>query len=237
MPEIAIVLVGALYQGNVGHVARAMKNFGFQDLVLVDACPLGDEARMAASHAVDVLENARRCSLDEVYRESALTVATTGALSQSVCRPMRMPFYDPRELRSMIAEIEGKVSILFGRENWGLNNSEIERCDLVCTIPTSQAYPILNLSHAVAIFCYELAGLERGEYPIASHEDMDRLYAHIDEFLDRVEHPRFKRRRTMLLIRRLLGRTRLTTREVSTLHGLLRRTEWHIERRREGKTK
>lgn len=228
MPEIQIVLVGALYQGNVGQTARAMKNFGFDRLVLVDACEIGDEARMAASHAVDLLERARRSTLEEVYRESVLTIATTGALTSNVCKPMRMPYFTPRELRDLVADVEGRISILFGRENWGLNNREVERCDIVCTIPASQEYPILNLSHAVAIFCYELSGLQRGSYPLASHPEMDRFYAHLDRFLDRIEHPGFKRKRTMLLLRRILGRTKLTTREVSTLHGLLRRAEWHI---------
>lgn len=230
MPEIEIVLVGALYQGNVGYTARAMKNFGFRRLVLVDACEIGEEARIAASHAADVLEQARRCSLGEVYRTSNLTIATTGALNMTVCKPMRMPYYTPREVREILSDVEGRVSILFGRENWGLNNAEVERCDIVCTIPSSEEYPILNLSHAVAIICYELANLPRGTYPLASHLEMDCLYAHLNELLDRIDHPSFKRRRTMLLLRRILGRTKLTTREVSTLHGLLRRTEWHIAR-------
>ncbi|MDH7593366.1 MAG: RNA methyltransferase [Methanomicrobiales archaeon] len=230
MPEIEIVLVGALYQGNVGYTARAMKNFGFTRLVLVDACEIGDEARIAASHATDVLEHARRCSFEQVHRESSLTIATTGAVNMTVCKPMRMPYYTPREVREIVSDLGGRVSILFGRENWGLNNEEVEQCDIVCTIPAAAEYPILNLSHAVAIVCYELANLSRGTYPLASHQEMDCLYAHLNDFLDRIEHPSFKRRRTMLLLRRILGRTKLTTREVSTLHGLLRRTEWHIAR-------
>lgn len=232
MPEFDIVLVGALYQGNVGQTARAMKNFGFSRLVLVDACPIGDEARIAASHAADVLERAERCTLEEVYGRSALTVATTGELNKSVCRPTRMPYFSPAELREHLAEVEGRVAILFGRENWGLNNREIRMCDIVCTIPTSPEYPILNLSHAVAVVCYELAHLPRGTYPLATHREMDCLYRHIDRFLDHIEHPPFKRESTMTLLRRVLGRAKLTTREASVMHGLLRRTEWHIARRK-----
>ncbi len=232
MPEIAIVLVEPLYEGNVGFTARVMKNFGFERLILVDPCPLGDDAAARASHARDVLENARICSLEEVYRESDFVVATTGEVSRSVCTPMRMPYYEPAEVREMVREIDGTVAVLFGRENWGLANAELKRSNVICTIPTSEKYPILNLSHAVGIVCYELAGLPRGTYRLASPLEMESLYRRIDAFLDAIDHPDFKRENTMILIRRILGRTMLTSREVSTLHGLLRRTEWHIEKKK-----
>ncbi len=161
--------------------------------------------------------------------EFDFVVATTGEVSKSVCTPMRMPYYTPAEVREIIADIDGSVAILFGRENWGLSNTELERANLICTIPTSEVYPILNLSHAVGILCYELAGLPRGTYLLAGPVEMESLYRHIDAFLDRIEHPDFKRENTLTLIRRVLGRTKLTTREVSTLHGLMRRAEWHLE--------
>ncbi|MDD1663089.1 MAG: RNA methyltransferase, partial [Methanomicrobiales archaeon] len=167
MPEIVIVLVEPLHEGNVGFAARVMKNFGFSDLVLVDPCPLGDLALACAMHASDVLENARNLTLEEVYSEHQLIVAATGEVSKSVCRSMRMPYYSPREIREQIRNVDGKVAILFGRENRGLSNEEVRRCDLICTIPASQAYPILNISHAVGIVCYELADLPPGTYRLA----------------------------------------------------------------------
>ena len=232
MPEIEIVLVEPLYEGNVGFTARAMKNFGFQHLVLINPCRLGDYALACASHARDVLDRAENLTLKEVYDRSCLTVGTTGELNKSVCRSMRMPYYTPGELRDLMAGVEGRIAILFGRENWGLNNEEISRCDVICTIPGSTEYPILNLSHAVCITCYELANLPRGTYQLASHQEMDPLYAHLDSFLDTIDHPEFKRENTMILLRRILGRTKLTTREVTTLHGLLRRAEWHIDNKK-----
>jgi TrmH family RNA methyltransferase len=229
MPEIAIVLVQPLHEGNVGFTARVMKNFGFSDLVLVNPCPLGDLALACAMHASDVLENARSITMEDVYSEHQLIVAATGEVSKSVCRSMRMPYYSPREIREQIRNVNGKVAILFGRENRGLSNEEIRRCDLICTIPASQDYPILNISHAVGIVCYELADLPPGTYRLAEREEMERLYEHLDTFLDRIDHPEFKRRNTLLMARRILGRTRLTTREVSTIHGILRRAEWHMK--------
>jgi tRNA C32,U32 (ribose-2'-O)-methylase TrmJ len=66
-------------------------------------------------------------------------------------------------------------------------------------------------------------------FRLASPTDMGYLYRHIDRYLDIIHHPVFKRENTMILIRRILGRANLTTREASTLHGLLRRSEWHID--------
>jgi len=229
MPEIDIVLVAPLYEGNVGFTARVMKNFGFTRLVLIDPCKLGNEANARASHAQDVLKNADICTIEDVFARSNSVIATTGTLSKSVCRPMRMPFYSPRELRDQLKNLDGRISILFGRENWGLNNDEVKRSDIICTIPTSDDYPILNLSHAVGVVCYELANLPKGDYRLVPPQDMGYLYQHIDRFLDAIEHPAFKRENTMVMIRRILGRTHLTIREASTLHGLLRRTEWHID--------
>ena len=164
MPEIDIVLVAPLYEGNVGFAARVMKNFGFYRMVLVDPCTLGEEAKGRASHAQDVLKHAEICTIEDVFSRSSIVVATTGQVSKSVCTPMRMPFYSPRELRERIGTLEGRVSILFGRENWGLNNDEVKRSDMICHVPTAPDYPIMNLSHAVGIVCYELANLPPPEY-------------------------------------------------------------------------
>ena len=228
MPRIRIVLVEPLYDGNVGFSARVMKNFGFMEMVLINPCPLTIEAYARASHAKDVLEQAVVTDLEEVFATSNMVIATTGALSKSACQPMRMPFYSPKEIRELLSDIDGTISILFGRENWGLNNEEVQRSDVICTIPSSEIYPIVNLSHAIGIICYELANMEKGEIAVASPQEMDHLYRHIDEYLDMVDHPRFKRESTMTMIRRILGRCNLTWREATTIHGLLRRSEWRV---------
>ena len=229
MPDIDIVLVAPLYEGNVGFAARVMKNFGFVRLVLIDPCTLGNEADGRASHAYDVLHRAEVCTIEDVFARSNIVIATTGLVSKSVCHSMRMPFYSPKELRERIQGVDGRISILFGRENWGLNNEEVKRSDMICMIPTSAEYPILNLSHAVGVVCYELSNLPLPRFTLASPHDMGYLYRHIDRYLDTIHHPAFKRENTMILLRRVLGRANLTIREASTLHGLLRRSEWHID--------
>ncbi len=205
-----------------------MKNFGFRELVLVDSCPIGDEALARASHARDVLLSAEHGSIDDIFSSSDLVIATTGAVSHSICNPMRMPYYSPRGLRNLLEGHEGCISVLFGRENWGLSNKEIAKCDLICTIPTAPEYPIMNISHAIGIICYELAAIPTGEYLLASRIEMEHLYRHIDSYLDTIGHPPYKRRNTLLMARRILGRAMLTAREASTIHGLMRRSEWNI---------
>lgn len=229
MVQVDIVLVEPLYEGNIGFASRVMKNFGFCNLVLVNPPKMTVEASARASHAKDVLENAERISLDEVFARSDIAVATTGGLAKSVSHPMRMPYYSPPELREIIKDVDGRVSILFGRENWGLNNEEIARCDIICTIPTSEEYPIMNISHAVGVVCYELAHIPRGEYLLAGPTEMDALYAHIERFLEEIKHPIEKRETTLLLSKRVLGRAKLTAREASTMHGILRRAEWMMK--------
>jgi TrmH family RNA methyltransferase len=197
--------------------------------VLIDPCTLGNEADGRASHAWDVLHNAEVCTIEDVFARSSIVIATTGLVSKSVCHSMRMPFYSPKELRERIQDVDGRISILFGRENWGLNNEEVKRSDMICTIPTSAEYPILNLSHAVGVVCYELSNLPLPSIALASPHDMGYLYRHINRYLDAIHHPSFKRENTLILIRRVLGRANLTIREASTLHGLLRRSERHID--------
>src|SRR5512136_3349072 len=108
MPEIDIVLVAPIYEGNVGFCARVMKNFGFLRLVLIDPCPLGNEAKARASHAQDILASAETCTIEDVFSRSNIVVATTGTVSKSVCPSMRLPFYSPKELRKRVQETGGR---------------------------------------------------------------------------------------------------------------------------------
>ena len=107
---------------------------------------------------------------------------------------------------------------------------------MVVSIPTSPDYPVMNLSHAVAIVIYELRDMNTDTdtvstsdaLKLASFEDKERLFRHIQTFLDEIEYKEHKKERTMLMLRRLLGRAELTPREIQTLRGILRKAEWKI---------
>lgn len=228
--QIRIILNEPLYEGNIGSTARILKNFGYRDLVLVNPPHLGSEARMMAQHARDLLERASICnSLEEAVAGSDLIIGTTGTRGETAGRHIRVPAYSPKQLREKLNGRAGSVSIIFGREDSGLPNDEIATCDLLVSIPTSEEYPIMNLSHAVAVVAYELCDLAVGDLPFAGRRDLDLLYAHAEGLLHALNYPVHKRQKTALMLRRILGRAELTAREVYTLRGVLKLIGYRIQ--------
>lgn len=140
---------------NAGAVARAMKNFGLRDWVLVDPRFAGfEDARKVAVHAEDLLGNARICaSLDEAVQDCVLVAGTT---SRTVPKRRRL---SPRDLAALIRErgAAGTVALVFGDERWGLDNETLHQCDVVSTIPTSPEQPSVNLAQSVLLYAYEIA--------------------------------------------------------------------------------
>lgn len=225
-----VVLLEPLHSGNVGSVARVMKNFGFKELVLLNPCELDTPARVMAMHAYDIIENARiEFSLKDALRGSNVIVGMTGDAGKTDNRHMRMPVFTPRRLKEKLEGKSGAVSLLFGRENDGLWNEELELCDFIVNIPTSEEYQSMNLSHAVAVVLYELSDVESGRTYLADHFDIELLYEHIEEVLSDIEYKEHKEDKTMLMLKRILGRAELTGREVQTLRGVLRRIQWKLD--------
>ncbi len=220
--RIKVVLVEPLYQGNVGSVCRAMKNFGFSDLVLVNPCKLGIQAHAMASHAKDVLNNARIVtSLEEAVENVDLMIATTGITGEKRDEHIRMPPYTPAQIKEKLCGASGTIAFLFGREDNGFSNDELKACDMILSIPTSKIYPIMNLSHATTIVLYELSQIEPGEKVLAEGFDLNLLYRHIDRVLKALDYPAHKIEKTTLMFKRIFGRAGLTPREVQTLRGVL----------------
>ncbi len=228
--DIEIVLVNPVYQGNVGAVARAMKNLGFSNLVLVDSCPLGDEARAMASHAQDVLDAARQETLERVFQTSNLVIGTTGITGGH--STLRAP-YPLAALGAKLSAAEGVASLLFGPEDQGLPNSVLQQCDMVINIRTSPEYPVMNLSHAVAVILYAISSsyvTSDRTRAAAMHLELSRLLHHTSEVLDAIEFPAHKRRRVLVNLKHIYGRSELSSREVQMLRGVLRRIELRLKR-------
>ncbi|QLG26943.1 RNA methyltransferase [Halorarum halophilum] len=230
--KYVVVVVEPETPGNVGTIARAMKNFGLSDLKLVDPPELEEdgEAYGFAGHArEDVLPNAETVTFDEVV-ERYHTVGCTAITGEDARRHVRFPFRTPAELRDSLATVEADTALVFGREGCGLNNDELARLDEICSIPASEDYPVLNLGQAATVTLYELRDLFLAgtQLPDVEHEraaepDVERLYEQFSAFLDRVEHRDHKRERTERLARRLVGRAHPTEKEVSTLTGVYRK--------------
>jgi len=231
MTDIAVAIVDAETPGNVGTIARSMKNFGLEELLLVDppALPREGEAYGFAGQArEDILPNARELRFDELA-ENYHTVGCTAITNEDGSQHVRYPFQTPRELAETLETVSADTAIVFGRERVGLTNDEIARLDQVCSIPASEEYPVLNLGQAATIVLYELRTLTVTETQLpdpthdrASQPEIEGLHDQFATFLDAVGHPEEKQAKTMRLFRRLLGRAHPTGRETTTLRGLLR---------------
>ncbi len=232
MPTIAVAVVDAETPGNVGTIARSMKNFGLSELYLVDPPELdpdGDAYGFAGHAREDVLPNARSVPF-EYLSENFYTVACTATTNQDARKHVRYPFLEPADLSDELAGLDADVCIVFGRERIGLTNEELAELDRICSIPANEEYPVLNLAQAATIVLYELRELtvDETQHPENPHEraaehELEGLYATFAEYLHDVGHPEEKIEKTERLFRRLLGRAHPTGREARTMRGVLRR--------------
>ena len=155
--RLTVVLVGTSHAGNLGAVCRGMLNHGFDRLRLVHPqCVIDDEARNRAKHAGRILDDAEVFdTLDEALSDTTLVVGTSGKRELGRKTVFRHFMY-PWDLADRLEGGEGHVALVFGEEGKGLSHEDLDRCDVLATLPTWEGYPIANLSHAVTIFLYEL---------------------------------------------------------------------------------
>ena len=234
--NIDIVLVHTTHSGNIGGVARAMKNMGLHRMTLVSPLEFpAPEATWRAASAADVLGNARIVdTLEEAIADCQFVVGTSARE-----RRIPWPVQDARRCAERIASHSSneRVAVLFGREDRGLLNEELERCHLHCHIPSHEAYASLNLAMAVQIVAYELRMAHLGEVtnlaedaqwdtPFATAEDMDRFYEHLEFTLVDIEFLKPEApRQLMRSLKRLYNRVRLDEMEMNILRGILSETQ------------
>lgn len=232
LENIRIVLVEPKGSGNIGSVARAMKNMGLKDLALVGGGRTKSFwARAMAVHAKDILERARRFdSLREAVADCGLVVGTTrrSGLYRSHSR-------SPREAaRSILAAARrAKCALVFGPEDHGLSNHDLKYCQRLIAIPAHADYPSLNVAQAVVICLYELFLAARKKVPReriarAPAENIERLFDRMRRSLLRIgfldpQNPEH----ILLALRRILGRAGLEEKDVRILTGLFRQMEWY----------
>lgn len=236
MARVHVVLVEPRYEGNVGAVARAMKNFGVSDLRLVKPCEIGEDARRRAMHGADVLATARSfVSFSTAVKGMDLVVATSGVATVSEKKFNRQAA-TPRELAANLLEVDGDVALVLGREDFGLSNDELKGCDVLVTIPASAEYPILNVAHAAAIVLYELhaAKTEVAHPREASAAEKGKLFEAFGDLLAETNYPEHKRGRTTVMFRRMMGRAAPSKWEFHALMGVIARAAKTIRRERTG---
>lgn len=251
--QIRIVLVETSHSGNIGAVARAMKNMGLGNLWLVNPASFPDEASYARSAgASDVLDRAQVVSsLDEALADCVLVMGTSAR-----GRKVPWPVTAPPEAAARAAQYahQGRVAMVFGRESNGLSNDELQRCHYHIHVPSNPEYSSLNLAMAVQVICYELRmhylrSLEEGEsrphldsmvrpgdpgwdVPPASVGDVEGFFGHLESVLEAVEfHRRSNPRQLMPRLRRLFQRAHMDQMEINILRGVLTSVEKAVEAR------
>lgn len=229
---LRIVLVEPREAGNVGAAARAMKNFGFDELWIAgEHPPLLPVSHWWASGADDLLEKARFApTLQEAIADAPVTVATTSMRGRTT--PVT---YNPRTLAGKLATLSADqtLALVFGREDRGLTSEELALCQYTAAIPANDAFPTMNLAQSICVFCYELSSI----VPAPSSRDLpdaatlERIHQRARELLLRAgflheNNPD----RIYDDLRALLARAEPDAREATIVLGIIRQFDWAMRR-------
>jgi tRNA/rRNA methyltransferase len=225
--KVRVVLVEPEKEGNIGSVARAMKNFDLDDLWIVNPkIPIDGEARAYAMHGLNVLMAARVVrTFSEALEGAALIAGTSSVVASSTSNLLRLAI-TPRQMaeRIKIAR-KGTVAIMFGRESSGLNNQELEACDFLVTIPASRNYNVLNIATAAAIVFYEIFQLKTTKsIELAANDSRQRLLSQLDSLMKKCGTQPHRRRLAQRAFRNIISRSLISRREASLLIGVFRKT-------------
>lgn len=243
--KIRIVLLRPRHPGNIGAVARVMKNMGLARLVLVDPGEWRTpEALAMAWNSREILRKAEIFpTLHDAVRNTAFLLGTSSREGRRI--PMTPRDGVPELLRRAG---RNEVSILFGPEDKGLSNEELSICHSHIVIPASPRYPSLNLAQAVAIVAYEIfiaqsnstrssgyqkgrPGLPSGKRSLASVADIEGFFSHLRSILLKIGFLDPRRGSDFMGdIRDIFQRSLLNKRDVRILRGILRQIEWYGER-------
>ena len=229
--NVSVVLNQPQSAGNIGAVARVMKNMELSRLILVDPqTALTSEAYHRACGADDILDSCVQFgSLLEALASFHVVVGTS---SRNV--PWIPSAYQPSELAEHLTALgDQRIALVFGSERTGLTNEQLNHCRLLVTIPTDPRFESMNLSQAVAIIVYELYRRVQTwpscrRMKLAESAELERLFSHLEQclleigFLDK-DNPQ----RIMATLRQVLSRAGLEERDVQILRGVLRQWSWY----------
>ena len=235
MADYKVILVEPLYGGNIGSVARVMKNFGFTSLVLVGAPRINADARKKSMHALDVLRAAKRVKSFVAAKKLCDFTVATSAIVAGDKNPMRTPVF-PAQLAASL-DAEGTVGLVFGREDNGLSNAEIEACDMLVTIPANPEYPTLNLAQSVGVLLYEISRQQLEEkinsmnkFRKLNAKEKEHLQKNFDLLAQKVLREEFRQKIAGKTFKQVVGRSFISGREATTLIGVLRKAREGIRK-------
>jgi len=207
--------------GNIGSLARVMKNFDIEKLILVDPCEINEETYKFAVHAKDIVDSAIIVdTFEEALSLLDFAIGTTSVYGgkHSVYRIS----LTPEEMVKNITD-EGNIGIVIGRESNGLKNEELLKCDLLVTIPTSRKYPVMNAAMAAGIIFYEIYKTGKKTKGKLSKLEKTLLIEDYNKIVDIVEKREYKNKIAKLIFNRIISRSFITSRESHTLKGVFRK--------------
>lgn len=232
--KYCIVLVGPKYPVNVGLVARTMMNFSFRRLVLVSpGKEVLESSRLYAAHGAAIIEKQLVYQdLSQALRElkPSVSIGTSGRkASKSVLRQ----YVSPREMVELCRPLEGRVFLVFGREDIGLKNEELSQLDYVVHIPASSKYSVMNLAVSASILMYEVyMGSAANVKPLrrpASREIVDRIYVETQNIFSTLNLPEVKKNVVLRSLKNVIGRSTPSAKEAGSILWLLRKIRLGIE--------
>jgi len=237
LSNVRVVLINTFHPGNIGAAARAMKNMGLSKLYLVEPEDYpSTEADSRAAGAKDLLDSAIVVStLEEAIGDCQLVIGTSARTKRTFDRPL----LDARKgAERVVAESKsGEVAIVFGRETMGLHNHELAQCNYHVYIPANPEYPVLNVSQAIQLLCYEIFMAAENksyddiesEYP--RHKEMALFYEHLEKVLRLTDFiiPQHEGK-VLEKLHRYFNRSRPEKTELNMLRGILTSIEETVEK-------
>ena len=199
-----------------------MANFDFKNLYLVNPCKLDDECYARAMHASKILDDAAIFpKFGDAVKNIDYLVATSSIDSKNDKKHLRNAL-SLEEVSKKIYEIDGKIGLVFGREDYGLFNEEIAVCDTMIRIPSSESYPSFNLSHAVALVLYSLYIKKKSKIKkrTIGKIEKEKLYSFFSDLLKEINYPEYKKENTEIMFKRIMGRAMPSKWEYHTLMGV-----------------
>lgn len=236
LQNISIVLIGTRYPENIGAAARAMRNMGIKQMILVDPqnpdpAKIGKMATHAALEVVDRMKVFD--TVKDALADCGYVVGTTARLGGQ-----RKVVSSPSKLAQRLISIShrNQIAILFGPEDRGLTNDDIRFCDILVNIPTAE-FSSLNLAQAVMVMCYELFGFSRdkpGEFAprLANRFELEAMYEQLKDVMMRISfinpaNPDY----FMNNLRHFGSRVQLRAKEVQIIRGICRQIDWYGKKR------
>jgi TrmH family RNA methyltransferase len=222
-----VVFVEPEFGGNIGSIARLMKNFGLSEFYLVNPkANIGKEVWALAAHAQDIVANIITVNnLKEALNGVNYVVGTTAIVAKSSSNLLRRSM-SAREFARGAGGMKGSVALLLGRESTGLSNTELAGCDVIVTVPSDARYKTLNVASASAIIFYELwmTKLQSGDEQIieVNREHRERLLELFNDLCGTLDHPLHKERLIQRAFKNVVSRAFISTRETTLLIGIFR---------------